>query len=232
MTVLQRLQQWIGRKLVQFNTRSRVIHGVRVEVFNLRTDIDESRLFARMEAALGLLAVHDPRRLRRLIHDVDVFHVRRGTTRGVHYRGRRLCALDNTFVANPVFTDAEIAACIVHEAMHARISTMRVVQLAENNSREERICRRAEIAFAERLPNGLGAPVLERAGATLAAPDGEDTFPIDWREVDRRVLEADLKVSGLPGWLKRRQARARGFAWHPDGTVTCEAPAASIREQQ
>jgi DNA-binding transcriptional regulator YdaS (Cro superfamily) len=51
---------------------------------------------------------------------------------------------------------------------------------------EERICRRAELAFGRSLPPELGAPVIERALGTLAMADEEVAPRIDWNEARRR----------------------------------------------
>ena len=208
-----RLARWIERRLERALAREQVLHGVRVVVYNRRTDITEAQLFERIEAALALIGRVDPRRLRRLARDFSVLHVRRGFTRGAYYQQTRACVMDNTFVANPRFTITEIAACIVHEATHARVAAMGVRREASDDAtraHEERICRKAEIAFAERAPDG--APVIERARAALESRDDEVAPTIDYAEVQRRVLAADLAAAPLPAWLKRWIARRRGLA--------------------
>src|SRR5690349_19682543 len=142
--MLQRFNAWLERRLERTLSRERTIHGVRVVVYNRRADIDEETLFARTEAALALVARVDPRRFRRLSRDLAVLHVRRGFTRGAYYHATRACVLDNTFVANPRFAVTEVAACLVHEATHARIAAMGVRRDGDAAARahEERICRR------------------------------------------------------------------------------------------
>src|SRR5215217_9340696 len=154
--MLRRFTAWLERRIERTLTRERTVHGLRVTVYNRRADIDEAQLFERTEAALDLIARVDPRRFRRLCRDFAVLHVRRGYTRGAFYHDSRACVLDNTFVANTGFSITEVAACIVHEAMHARVTAMvsRRVPSDEARAHEERICRKAEIAFAERAPDG------------------------------------------------------------------------------
>jgi DNA-binding transcriptional regulator YdaS (Cro superfamily) len=55
-------------------------------------------------------------------------------------------------------------------------------------SREERLCRRAELAFGRALPAALGAPVIERAAASLALDDREVAPAVDWQvELERQA---------------------------------------------
>jgi DNA-binding transcriptional regulator YdaS (Cro superfamily) len=57
--------------------------------------------------------------------------------------------------------------------------------------REERLCRRAELEFGQALPASLGAPVIERAVASLALADQEVAPTIDWNEAMRRQQAVD-----------------------------------------
>lgn len=180
-------------------TKRRTLHGIPVEVFNRRADIEDERLFARLDEALALVARTDPRRLRRMRRDLSVLHVRRGMTRGAFVPATRACILDNTFVANPQFSATEVAACIVHEATHARVHAMGVRR--GDLPKEERLCRKAEIAFATGLPDG--DRVVARAGAALVSRDDEVAPAIDYAEVRRRVLAADIAALRAPGWVKR-----------------------------
>lgn len=207
--MLSRFVQHVRQRLERTLTKVRTLHGMRVEVFNQRADIDDARLFARVDEALGMIARADPRRFARLARDLRVIHVRRGMTRGAYYHEGRVCVLDNTFVANPQFSATEVAACIVHEAMHARVAVMGVRRLPGMLPKEERLCRKAEIAFAARVPDG--APVLARATAALHARDADVAPAIDYAEVRRRVLAADLQAMRGPTWLKRIIARRNGI---------------------
>ena len=204
------IRGWIARRVEAAFTQTRTLHGIPVEVLNQRADIDTEVLFERTGAALAMIAASDPRRFRRLARDLRVIQVRRGFTRGAYYHDGRRCVLDNTFVANPAFEPVEIAACIVHEAMHARIACMGVKRRPEQLPREERMCRRAEVAFAERAPGG--ERVLARAAPALELADDDVAPSIDFAEVQRRVLAADLAAMQAPRWLKRWIARRNGIA--------------------
>jgi hypothetical protein len=47
-------------------------------------------------------------------------------------------------------------------------------------AREERLCRRAELAFGEALGPALGAPVVARARASLRLDDADVAPTVDW----------------------------------------------------
>ena len=61
----------------------------------------------------------------------------------------------------------------------------------QDMSREERLCRRAELAFGRALPEDLGAPVIERALLSLALEDHDVAPSVDWQEAQRRQDAVD-----------------------------------------
>src|SRR5882672_12744248 len=63
------------------------------------------------------------------------------------------------------FTPAHVAATIIHEATHARLMTAGVGYEPERRAKVERICFKAEIAFASRLPDGQ--PIIDEAQAQI-----------------------------------------------------------------
>jgi hypothetical protein len=75
--------------------------------------------------------------------------------------------------------------------MHARVHAMGVSSVDRDMPHEERICRRAELAFGQSLPPELGRPVIERAEASLMLTDVEVAPAIDWAEAQRRQDEID-----------------------------------------
>jgi hypothetical protein len=107
-----------------------------------------------------------------------------------------VCLTELTFLARRDITAAPVAASIVHEGMHARVHAMRerVFRVGDDPSqmpREERLCRHAELDFGRALPDELGAPVVERALATLEMEDQDVAPVVDWQEAARRVAEVD-----------------------------------------
>jgi hypothetical protein len=75
--------------------------------------------------------------------------------------------------------------------MHARVHRMGVSEIGRDRAREERICRRAELELGQALPPDIGAPVIERAIASLELDDRDVAPEIDWEEAMRRTRAVD-----------------------------------------
>lgn len=165
----------------------RVVDGVAVWFLNERADIDNTQLEARFAEALGLIGRYMPRHLRRLRTDVHCIWVKRWPNRGVFFHDTRTMVIDTTFVVNPTFTLAQVAATILHEGVHARVTAMRVNRRYTSMADEERLCRRAEIVFGELAPGG--APVVARAREILSMSDSEVAPGIDLAVADAKLRE-------------------------------------------
>jgi hypothetical protein len=200
MRELGELGRWLDRAIgsvlgrsVDAVTESRLIEGVRVDVVNTRPDIETERVFRRAEAVLALVREYQPWRFAHLQRDLGGIVVRRFPSRGAYFSETRSCLLELTFMANESFSDAQVAACLVHEGTHARLDRLAerfgVTSFADAPARHERICRRAELAFGLVVPEG--GPVVERALASLALADEEVAPAIDWREAARRTAAVD-----------------------------------------
>jgi hypothetical protein len=168
------------------------VYGLPVQIVNTRKDISTGQVLARLTQALDLIAAHAPRRLRRIQHDFAGFVVRRFPCRGAFFHQTRECLVELTFTVNPRHALAEIAASIVHEAMHARLAAMCGPLPQHYRAREERLCRKAELEFGLGIPDGL--VVVERARAALQMPDVDVAPAVDWAEASRRVVDADLRT--------------------------------------
>jgi hypothetical protein len=167
------------------------VRGVRVEVQNTRADIATSDVLERLDEALGLIERHAPWRLRHLRRDVRHIAVVRFPCRGAYVAEDRVCITELTFLARRDITAAPVAASILHEGVHARVDRMGVRRDGRDRAREERLCRRAELAFGRSLPPELGAPVVERALGSLALADADVAPAIDWTEAGARQAEVD-----------------------------------------
>ena len=165
----------------------RVVDGVSVWFLNQRPDIDDAQLESRLGDALALIGKHMPHNLRRLRRDVHAIWVKRWPNRGVFFHDTRIMVIDTTFVVNPTFTLAQVAATILHEGVHARITAMRVNRRYTNMADEERLCRRAEIAFGELAPGG--APVVARAREILGLSDEEVAPGIDLAVAEQKLRD-------------------------------------------
>ena len=173
-----------------------LIRGIRVVVENTRPDIATPDVLARLDEALALIERYQPWRLRHLRRDLRQIAIVRYPCRGAYLPDERTCITELTFLARRDITAAPVAASIVHEGIHARIHRkgVRVDHLA----REERICRRAELDFGQSLPPELGAPVIERAQASLALGDRDVAPAIDWSEALRRQATIDAAKRSSP----------------------------------
>jgi hypothetical protein len=179
-------------------TVSRLIRGIRVDVDNTRPDIDTEQVFRRADAVLALVERYQPWRVRHLRRDLAMIVVKRFACRGAYFPDLRACLLELTFMVNPGFSDAQVAATLVHEGMHARLDRFcdhfGVPPFPHQRARHERICRRAELEFGLAVPDG--EPIVQRALESLALAD-EDVAPeVDWREADRRVADVDREAAG------------------------------------
>jgi hypothetical protein len=175
-------------------TETHVIHGIPVLVANTRPDIETPRVLAQLRAALDLIARYQPWRFRRLRRDVAQLWVRRYPCRGAYFPQARACLVELTFLANPEFSPAQVAASIVHEATHARVDRMGVRDRERLRSREERLCRKAELELGLAVPGG--EPVVERALWAMQLEDEEVAPEIDWAEASRRVADVDRQTLG------------------------------------
>ncbi len=168
-----------------------LVRGFPVVVENTRPDIATPDVLRRLDEALGLIATYQPWRFAHLVRDVDRFWIVRYPCRGAFLPDARTCMTELTFLARTDITAAPVASSILHEGMHARVHAMGVSPVGRDMAHEERICRRAELAFGEALPPVLGAPVIERAAASLLLEDAEVAPAIDWAEAQRRQEAVD-----------------------------------------
>jgi hypothetical protein len=168
-----------------------VIHGLPVVVENSRPDISTAAVLRRLDEALDLIATYQPWRFAHLVRDVDRIWIVRYPCRGAFFPDTRTCMTELTFLARTDISAAPVASSILHEGMHARVHAMGVSPVDRDMAHEERICRRAELAFGQALPPVLGQPVIERALASLELADAEVAPVIDWAEAQRRQNAVD-----------------------------------------
>ena len=190
---MKRARQAVARAGGHAYTETRTVRGIPVAVTNTRDDVSTERVFARAEAVLALVERHQPWRLAHLRRDLAAIVVERFACRGAYFAERRACLLELTFMANEAFSDAQVAATLVHEGMHARLDRLSarfgVAPFAAAPARHERICRRAELDWGLAVPDG--APVVERALAAMQLADHEVAPAIDWGDAARRIAEVD-----------------------------------------
>lgn len=171
------------------------VRGFPVFVDNTRPDITTPAVLERLDDALALIDRTQPWRLAHMRRDLARFVVIRYPCRGAFFPQTRECMTELTFLARRDITAAPVAASILHEGMHARVHGMGVNAEAKDPAREERLCRRVELEFGLALPDDLGAPVVERARASLELADEEVAPSIDWRVAMERQAAIDRAAS-------------------------------------
>ena len=170
-------------------------------VVNTRADVDTDGVVRRIGEAIAHIDRYTPHYGRHLRRDFGGLVSQRYACRGAYFPDKRLCLVELTFAVNPDFSISQIAATVLHEAMHARLHALGFPREMEDRARQERFCRRAEIEFGRLAPDG--APVVSRAVAALAGED-EDVAPvIDPALAARRVTESDISALSAPPWVKR-----------------------------
>jgi hypothetical protein len=172
------------------------LRGLPVTVENTRPDIQTAAVLERLDEALGLIASYQPWRLAHLRRDVRELRVVRFPCRGAWIPEHGVCITELTFLARRDITAAPVAASIIHEGMHARVDAMGISPQGRDRAREERICRLAELHFGQALPPDLGAPVIERALASLELADHDVAPVIDWRVALSRQEAIDREARG------------------------------------
>lgn len=190
-----RFAQW----LAAYKREVHQLHGISVYVENTRPDIATADVLARLDDALGLIGRYQPWRLRHLQRDLRQILVVRYPCRGAYIPSERTCITELTFLARRDISAAVVASSIVHEGIHARVDRFRQTSgtgaRGDDMPREERLCRTAELAFGRALPPDLGAPVIERALASLSLEDHEVAPTIDWNVARARQEAIDAEAA-------------------------------------
>ena len=188
---------------------ARELRGVPVVLENPYPHIDDDFVLQRLEAALALIETRQPARFRHFRRDVERILVARYPARGVYFPAQRTVMTEVTFLHRASeFPVAQVASSILHEGVHARVHRMGErlgFRHAWPRADEERLCRRAEVAFAMTLPPHEAAPVLARATAVLATStsDEEAAPTVDWRQAELNKYAQDLEQLALSPWMRR-----------------------------
>ena len=176
------------------------IRGIPVEVDNSRPDISTDEVLSRLDESLALIEKYAPIRFRHLKRDIRAIRVERYPCRGAFMPADRTVMTELTFLARRDITAAPVASSILHEGVHARVHAFRERVVSEagdydfgerDMAREERLCRRAELAFGLSLPPELGAPVVQRAMESLALDDESVAPVVDWNVAMQRTRQVD-----------------------------------------
>jgi hypothetical protein len=176
--------------------RKSLVRGIEVAVFAPQLDDSVERLAARLDAALAILQAHHPRAYADLRELLPCVLVTTLVGAGQCVPQRRLCMLDESTLLSEVGTPERLAAVLVHEIMHARLWRAGFPYTSENQIRIERICVRAELLLASRMPNGE-ALVPELNQQITSA----ETL---WSTANHRAVSLQkLRALDVPEWLVR-----------------------------
>ena len=197
---MDRLRVQVMRKLQGWATEKRELRGIPVTLVNTRPDIDSENVFRRLDGALALIERYQPDTFAAIKRDFSRIHVERFACRGAFFHDSRVCLTELTFTVNPDFSEAQIAASIVHEGMHARVHALSQSD-PTLRPEEERLCRNAELEFGMAVPDGEA--VVRRALDSLSLGDDDVAPAIDWQQARQAIAEADLRASGRSGRSER-----------------------------
>jgi hypothetical protein len=185
---MERAAASLGLDSLAPDPRRRMMRGIEVWVLNDHLHATDEAMFARIAAALDLIAGAQPWRIPMLRRDFAGIVVRQNTGCRAMFEHSGNCVLDTFFVAK--FAPGQVASSIVHEGVHARLRRGGRVVPPDLIAWEERLCRKAELGFGLRIPDG--AAVVERARQSLALSDAD--------------------VAPLAGNIRLRPTRRRGRA--------------------
>jgi hypothetical protein len=171
------------------STTRHLVRDIPVLVENTRPDIATAQVLDRLGQALDLVARHAPARFRRLRHDFALILVQRFPCRAAYLPDQDAALIELTFLAHPDITPAQVAASIVHEAVHARVHRMGIRRVEGGQAKEERLCRRAELELGLAIPGAEA--VVARARDAMALADQDVAPAIDWGIAGARVREID-----------------------------------------
>jgi hypothetical protein len=187
--MLDRFLRWLATNEPHARIRRDTVLGIPVIIENTRPDIDSEKVLARIERCLLMIREHVPHHFRHLQRDFNYIISKRFACRGAYFHAEQACLIELTFTVNPDFSDAEVAATILHEAMHARLDRLGFPLEMADRARQERFCRRAELEFGALVPDG--DRVIDRARQTIDLADEEVAPVIDPELARERIAAVD-----------------------------------------
>ncbi|MFN0061092.1 MAG: hypothetical protein ACKVPX_01040 [Myxococcaceae bacterium] len=187
------------RRVLFALSRKRELLGIEVAI-SLSSVTEAEQIFTKVEAALQLTAKIDPRQFSRLRRAVRRIWVRFTSDRvaGEWFKKDQICVLSDLYVLDEQTSTEELALLLVHESSHAWLQHLGISQQQEELERREKICVRAERAFARKLG---AASVVAMYDEALQ----RDRLTLTTEEVNEGHLEF---ISREIPWL------ARLLRWH------------------
>jgi hypothetical protein len=183
---------WSDDKVIDQRSTTTDAGEIPVVIINTRPDVDTDDALQRLDRALKLIERYAPHHFRRLRRDFARILIQRYACRGAYSPVDKTCLVELTFVVNRDFSEAQVAATILHEAMHARLHTLGISMETVDRPRQERFCRRAEIEFGLAVPDGQA--IVERARGALAGSDDDVAPTVDPILAARRIAQVDREA--------------------------------------
>jgi hypothetical protein len=166
--------------------------------FNIAALSSGQIAFPKIDQALNLISKFDSRSYFRIQRDIEKMWV---SAMGPDYAAEwidelKMCVFNRDHICRADISADEVASTIIHEATHARLSRFKISYKEEKRIRIEKICFKAQIAFAKRLPDG--EHLIQKTESNLELPE---TF---WTnsEFQQRNLKA-LAELGKKLWPAR-----------------------------
>ncbi len=184
--------------------RKRTFFGVSVGAF-LPSKEQKSIVYVKLEQALLLIRVYDPRRFAQIQQDVQCILVLGDPpTVACWHQALRMIEVDDRYLCADDTSVAALACTLVHEATHARLCRLGFGYEEPKRLQVERICFKTQRAFARRLPQG---EELVREAEEMMASYGAEYFSDAGQHArDLQALRNDLQALrnlGCPAWMVR-----------------------------
>ena len=183
--------------------------GIEIGIVAKKANVHPIR--TKLTAALALMRDYDPIRFAYLKRDVKrIFVLGSPPYRGQWHPRFAICELTDTYILASETTPAMLASVLAHEAMHARLYRWGFGYQEEQRVRIERVCFKAMVAFARKLPDTEAESREFIIHDSLQQSDRDPNYWTDQNQLEEQ-LEA-FRKSGIPDWaisLLRRGAMAR-----------------------
>lgn len=202
-TIKRTLHRLPERLILCFGRRFSV-EGIKLVIF--LQDRDQAEVLkAKVVAALRLIQNHSPKsyaRIQKFIPNIVIFGAHAYTA--VYISELKLCDISRHYALSEKTGPSRLALTLAHEATHGYLASKGIPYEEHSRGRIERICVRAAIAIARRLPD---------AGDLLAEEERKLRLGSEfWKDeafFERRL--GAMKASGVPQWLvtyfRKRQTR-------------------------
>ena len=180
--------------LVLFFSRRFRVYEFNVAIF-LQNPVNRQCLLDKTARALELICLYAPEKFKLIKNYIKHILIFGGHGSLAQYDEKiKLCDISRKFALAQETTSAHLAMVLIHEAMHGYLDSHGVAYHVKRRSKIERICVRAELVFASRLPHS--DELVDDARKRLDY--GEEFWSND-AFLQRELLA--LEKFGFPNWI-------------------------------